>query len=1573
MDEPLFSRRFSLEYSPNYFMRIKQVLHVHSAVVALRVIFALAIAAPITCQNEAEPYFSLSSNRTFGSGDQPSVMLSGWEVPAVQMRVYRVNDPAKFLSEMQDPHSFGGRNPRPAGKLTLLEQIHQWKRGLRRDIRLNLRGQFTESPSAHLQGPSAENQPASKATPSKETYYAQAPLLNRDQLVLSFTQPLTTKERWDSETVPIRVKDKGVFLVEAVYSKFRAYTILVVSDAVLVTKTGRAHALGYFADRNTGEPITGAEISTITRNSTLATVKTDTDGLADLTISQKAQEDLRIIATHGKDVAISNIASWAFSARERSLTGLIYTDRPVYRPGDTMHFRGILRNQEAVGYSVPAGQSVSVQITDPDGKAVYQKDLSTNSNGIVHDDLALAKASALGNYYVEVRSGESQVSGNFEVQEYKKPDYEVRVTPAKPRVIEGESVQATIDARYYFGEPVNNAKVQYSIYRTRYWYPLWYEPDEETGEESGDSGNTYDDAAGEQISQAEGKLDSDGKLTITVPTTVSDNSIDYQYRIEANVTDQAGREISGTGWLTATYGSFLVNVQPTRYIFDPGSTGTFKVQARDYENKPISTAVHVKLTRWNWRQHEETDVLASTDAATGADGSADVDLKLPGSGGSYRVTVSARTPESRMVEDSTYIWVPASGASSFYGEDEQRSVQIIPDKKSYAPGDTAKILIVAGQANTPVLVTVEGRDIRSKKLIRSQGATATFEYAVTNDDAPGFFVSAQFIRNGEMHQSQKRVKVPPEQHQLCISVATDKETYLPGQTATYNLIATAADGKPVANADLSLGVVDEAIYAIRRDTTPNLLNTFYGREYDSVYTENSLTYYFTGEAGTRRMRLAELRPPSQLAQLKPERMVQPKVRKLFPDTAFWAADIVTDASGRAQARVNFPDSLTTWRATIRGVAPENRFGSATQKTIVRKNLILRLALPRFFVQGDEITISGIVHNYLKNNKHARVSVTLAGLDLEGSSGTQEVEVPSRGDMKVDWRVKAQSVRHAKITAQALTNEESDALEFELPVNPPGVSVRQAKGGTIANSGNATFAFTFPTDAVPGSRSLSVRLSPSVAGSLFSALDYLTSFPYGCVEQTMSSFLPDLIVTKAINELGLKQPINQEQLQQKTQAGLDRLYSFQHEDGGWGWWQTDESHPFMSAYVVAGLAEAKRTGLSINENAMTRGANWVAAQLKTDKDLAPDLRAYMQYSLALAGKPDTAALGRIYGERSTLSPDGLALLGLAFEQAKDSRAAEIASQLEKSAKQTSEEAWWPASRDEMLDFEADITPEASAYAMKLISRERPASSLLPKAALWLVNHRNEGYWWSSSKQTAMVIYGLIDYVKVTKELHPDLTASVLVNGQQTATHTFSSDSIVEAPEIVLDESKLGAATNQIQVTSNGQGRLYYSVTAVHYSNAPRLEKQAAVSLNVLRDYFRLAPGKENGAIVYDLNPLDGPVQQGETIAVRLTVTGTDWRYLLVEDPIPAGTEFIERDNLYHIRNRPPWWRYWFTRRELHDDRMAIFQTYFSEGQQQYFYLLKVVNPGVFHVSPARVQPMYQPGIEATTEGRTIEAR
>jgi uncharacterized protein YfaS (alpha-2-macroglobulin family) len=1549
----------------------------------VRLLLMLLLAAPGLSQSEDEPYFSLSSMRTFGADGKPSVSLNAWNVAELEFRVYRVDDPVQFFQQLESAHEFGGRAPRPPHQRTWLERIHAWKHGLRTSIRRGLRDQFTESPSAHLENAFAGGSKPAAPAPAGGTRYAEAQVLNSQQLVLTFRHAPKSHNRWESQNVDVAVNGRGVYLVEAVHGELRAYTILMVSDLVMVTKTGNGRIVNFLADRETGEPVRGAQLFLLTRDARLDTAESDANGLAELKIGDAKdanQNDLRLVARSGPNFAVNTLASYAFETSREHWTGYIYTDRPVYRPGHTVHFKGILRQRGAAGYIVPAGKPFPVEIQDAEQKPIYRKTLTATATGAIRDDLELPASAALGSYSIEIQTGgESSMSGSFEVEEYKKPEYEVRVTPTKARILQGENAQATIDSHYYFGEPVAGAKLKYAVYRSRYWFPLWYESDEDSPPDTGDAeGNDYGD---EQIVDSEGQLDAEGKLAIDFPTSVSDHKTDYRYRIEARVTDAGKREIVGRGNVIATYGSFVVNARPDRYFYQPGGAAAITVEARDYDFKPVRTRIHVELTRWSWRQRSNTvsEVLRSADVDTGADGSGIAQIAIPPQGGSYRLRVSARTPEGRDVEQFTYLWVSGAGETD-YGDGNRKTVQLIPDKKTYRSGETAKVLIVTGKPNTPVLVSIEGRDLRSHRVMRSADSTIILEVPVTPQDEPGIWVSAQYLRKGAMYQGTKNIKVPPVSHRLNIDIATDKPQYRPGDTAQYTVQATSADGKPAPGADISLGVVDEAIYAIRPDTMQGPLGYFFGHDWNMVHTEDSLNFYFNGEAGKRRMRLAALRDASRLAQLKPDRMVQPKIRKAFPDTAFWAADLVTDAAGKAQAKVEFPDSLTTWRATARGVTADTqvgtqvgtRVGAATLKTIVRKNLILRLAVPRFFVQGDEIMISALVHNYLATEKTVRVSLGLKGLDvLEGV--TRDVRVLPRAEVRLDWRVRAQQVRNAVVTGKALSDEESDALELELPVNIPGVKLGQARGGSLAAGSSAAYDLTFPAKVQPGSRLLGIRVSPSIAGSLFGALDYLTTFPYGCVEQTMSSFLPNIVVTQAVNELGLKASLDTAEVQQKIRAGIERLNNFQHEDGGWGWWETDESHPFMTAYVVAGLAQAKAAGVQVDGDRIEKGAKWIAKAFAADPKLAFDLRAYMQYALVLAGKPDAGALGQVFEQRSKLSPYGLAIFGLALELVKDARATEIATALEQLVQQDAEQAWWTASRDQMLDFSEDATPEATAYTVKFLSHQRPNSTLLPKAALWLMNHRNEGYWWSSTKQTAMVIYGLTDYLKATGELNPNMVATVLVNDVPVLTKKLDRATALGVPEVTLDESRLQPGVNHIRVLTTGQGRLYYSTRLEYYSADDKFQKTGNTSLNILREYFKLLPAKDGAKIVYDLAPLSGPVASGDTLAVRLTVTGSEWKYMMVEDPIPSGAEFIERDSSYELRSRPPWWQYFFTRRELHDDRMAIFQTYFPQGQQQYFYLLKVVNPGVFQVSPARVQPMYNSGVMATTEARRLEVK
>src|SRR6266567_7756288 len=300
---------------------------------------------------------------------------------------------------------------------------------------------------------------------------------------------------------------------------------------------------------------------------------------------------------------------------------------------------------------------------------------------------------------------------------------------------------------------------------------------------------------------------------------------------------------------------------------------------------------------------------------------------------------------------------------------------------------------------------------------------------------------------------------------------------------------------------------------------------------------------------------------------------------------------------------------------------------------------------------------------------------------------------------------------------------------------------------------------------------------------------------------MSSFLPNVIVSQALKELQIKSKIDPAALQKKVKAGLDRLYDFQHDDGGWGWWKTDESHPFMTAYVAAGLTQARDAGYEVNPEAIVKASKWLSTNLESGKNIAPDSRAYGVYSLVQSGSKQKPLLDAAWELRSKMSAYGIALLGLALDAASDPRAAEAVATLEAQAVSDDREASWPVKRDAMLDFSGDATPEATAYSLKLLTKLRPASPLLPKAALWLVNHRDQGYYWSSTKQTAMVIYGLTGYLKASGELHPNFSVALSVNGKPVSSTRFTdADGLSpSAPVIHLKAADLAAGANHIRVS------------------------------------------------------------------------------------------------------------------------------------------------------------------------------
>jgi hypothetical protein len=1553
-------------------------MRLKSAFVAVLLCHALVL--PLFAQEDADTgqSFSLTSQRTYLPGEKPEVSVYSHNVTALEFRVYRVNDPVKFFSQMQELHNFGGRAPSlPKQARTWLEKFHAWKHRLWAWVRDFIRAQF--SPESRQQIRLWQMGGGEKKSGAKVESYAQVPVLNQQQVVAVWNWTVPSHERWESATVAVPVSDKGVYLVEATNGTLRAYTIIVVTEIAVITKTAPGRLMSFVVNRRSGDPIAGIMVRVWVDRKEVAADTTDPQGLLDTYLTEAKPENVAVVATSAGQFAINTPGAWNLgNDPDSSLRGYTYTDRPVYRPGDTVHFKSILRAQTVSGYIIPQNRELQLEMRDPrDYKTIWTQTVKLSDMGTAEWSYVIPAEANLGLYYLSMQMGERYIEGtSFSVEDYKKPEYQVKVTAQTPRVLQGQPIKATIDARYYFGEPVANAKVKWVVHTSTYWPMGRGEDDEEAGaDQEGDNPDADnpegdDTYAGEQESENSGTLDADGKLQITIPTKVDSKKHDLTYRIEARVTDAGNREIAGHGFALATYGSFFLTAGPDSYVYAKGSTATVTITAQDYEKKPVQTAFRVEMNRWDWRKGAGQPVTTAQ-GQTDASGKAQIKLTIPDAG-EFRIRVTATTPENRTVETAAFLWAP--GESPWWSGPAQERVQIVPDKKTYQPGDTAHVLIVTGKEPASVLVTVEGNGLYSGQVVKSNGGSITVDVPIKPEYAPNFYVAAVFIRGNKLYQGSKSLTVPPVQQELNVQLLPSKPQYQPGEAASYTIKATDASGKPVA-AEFSLGVVDEAIYAIKPETVGSIVNAFYGRVYSRVTTETSLTYYFSGQAGKRAMQLAAVRSSKAMAQLKPERLVQPKIRKAFPDTAYWMADVRTGSNGQATVHFDYPDAITSWRATTRGVTQDSKVGSAVVNTIVRKNLMVRLVVPRFFRRGDEITISTIVQNYLPTAKVARVSMQFDGLQvLDG--GQRDISVPSRGLMKVDYRVRVLDVDSARVLGKALTDVESDAMELTLPVVPLGVKLAVAQSGSVAVPGKSDTLqpLTFPAGAEVGTRKLTIGVTPSIAGTVFAALDFLTSYPYGCTEQTMSSFLPDVLVANSLKKLGVKSNIDPQVLNKQVQAGLDRLYNYQHPDGGWGWWQTDDSQAFMTAYVLAGLSQAKTAGFEVKQDAIDRGRGWLRPQFDRSEKVKTDLRAYMAYALVLSGTQETAVLDSVWNQRSTLTAYGQALLGLAMLEMSDNRANELSKQIEAEAKQDDSQAWWPSDNNYLLDFYGDTAPETTAYALKLLDHTAAASPLLSKAAVYLVNHRDQGYYWQSTEQTAMVIYGLTDYLERTKELQPNYSVEVQVNGKTVATKKFTAaDALAPATTVVLNESQLAPGTNQIRITKSGEGRLYWSARAEYYSTESKVVNTGSFKLSVARQYYRLSPQQKDGRVVYHLDKLAGPVQVGDTLAVRLTVGGNIWRYLMIEDPIPSGTESIARDDLYELDERPDWWGRWWSNRELRDDRTTFFNMYFPQGQHEYVYLLKVVNPGVFRVSPTSVQPMYQPGYLSTSDALTVTVK
>ncbi|TEU13439.1 MAG: hypothetical protein E3J21_18660, partial [Anaerolineales bacterium] len=1395
--------------------------------------------------------------------------------------------------------------------------------------------------------------------------------------------------------------------------------MMVVSGLNLALKQSQTEALVWATDLKSGQVVADLPVSFWDEFDSLGQGKTGRDGVLQIEY-EKRDTWAPIFAFAGEqgedDFAVAmnrwddGISPWEFNLPAESYSepysAHFYTDRAIYRPGQTVYFKGILRTDDDARYSLPEGvKSLEVTINDDQGKELYKEKLPLNEMGTLHSELALSEEASLGYYSISAQLGEQWFGTGFQVAEYRKPEFQVAVETDRDEYVQGDDIAVSVEATYYFGGPVADADVRWTVLTNDYFF-RW------TGRGRYDFTDydwtqyRYYGPQGEFVTEGEGTTDAQGRFTFKVPADIADKILSQAFTIEAAVTDVNDQQVASRTDAIVHKGFFYIGLAPQAYVGKVDEEQKVDVITVDWESEPAPrkdlTVVfyqHKWYSVWEegedgrfyWKSTVEDTPVLTTTVTTDKEGKA-VAAFTPEKGGVYKIAASGEDEQGNEIRSSTYLWVSGYEFINWRRENHDR-IDLVTDKKSYDVGDTAQILIPSPYAGpVKALLTIERGHIMEHKLLTLETNSDLIEVPIRPEYTPNVYVSVVIVKGMDETEPLASFKigyaalpVSTEEKELQLTIKPDKdveagEHYGPRETVTYDILATDHRGKGV-EAEMSLQLVDLSVLALADMPGADIVEHFWRERNLGVWTGTTLVL------SVDRLNL-QVAPEAKGGGGGPG--AEGVVRRRFPDTAYWNPAVMTDKDGKAQVSVELPDNLTTWRLGAKAITADTQVGLTDVDVISTKDLLVRPVAPRFFVIGDEAELSAIVHNNSDKAIEAEVALKAEGVEVKGEA--QTVEVPAHDKAKVSWSTVVQNaaglqIRQEQEEVKLLFSAEggglSDAVEIVLPVYHYSTPEVVATAGQVEEDERRIEVVALPRRYDPTQGELTVEVDPSLAAGMRDGLKFLEHFPYECIEQTVSRFLPNVMTYRALKDLGVENEELEAKLPQQVSIGLQRIYARQHYDGGWGWWLADDSNRYLTAYVLFGLNEAQRAGFAVEEDVMERAASFLKDNLIRPADVkAPyqgNTQAFILYVLAEYGQGDLGRTVALYQHRQLLSNYGQAYLALALDildPKEKTRVDSLLSDLTSAAIVSATGAHW---EEETIDYwTMNTNTRSTAIVLDALARLAPESGLAPNAVRWLMVARKEGHW-ETTQETVWSIIALTDWMVATGELEADYSYQVTLNGETIMEGVANQDNLDEPQKIQVEVADLlQDVSNQVALErlpptadQTGEGRLWYSMYLRYF-----LPVEDVKALNrgviVARQY----------TLVDDPDQFVDGAQVGDVIKVKLTVIApNDLHYVVVEDPLPAGCEALdtslkttsivgEAPEVRRVTDRMwdwgwGWW--WFSHTELRDEKVVLFSTYLRKGTYEYTYLMRASVPGQFLVMPSVAYEFYFPEVFGRSDG------
>ena len=1417
--------------------------------------------------------------------------------------------------------------------------------------------------------------------------------------------------------------------------------ILQLTDIGLAWKLTGKEAMIYAFSCDTGAPLPGVKLQLYGEDAAvLESASTDASGLATIPRSEAVRH---LHATLGADSyltafdsSLDTVGLWHFPVRytwnkpaEAPRKAFLFTDRSLYRPGETVRMKGIVRTQRGNAIEPAKPGPARIVITDPTDKEIHARTVTISENGSFDFTYSLP-AGKTGTHLIRLEYPEELAeaaaledqwqkqeallaSARFEiplrVEEFRRNAFEVGQTIATlPPGAANISVDLT--AKYYQGQPVAAGQVKYfsrvtaqnpyperfrdflfGNHRTNdwaYWYHYFGYRDDEVSEA--------------QISQNQGEtlLSADGKASLSVAIPQAEFPTSREVVISSEVTDANNQTLTSAATATVHPASVYVGVSRIDSLVRAGDAVPLKIVATDPNGEPFPGAVQVTatLTRevnsavksrmvsgaTTTRNNVEEETVSTTELAIDPAASAGQGTTLtvkPKSNGRHFLTLRGTDPDGRAFATVTYFDVYGTNEFPWLYEDGLR-VKMVAEKKSYKPGETARLLVLTPIEGT-ALVTVEREKVLRTFSVQLKADKPVIEVPLTADDAPNAFVSVLIVKGAkesarELKEPQLRLGyceliVENLRDKLAVKLETPAPSYRPGDEVTLTGSITLADSKPAAGAEVTFYAEDEGTLAVMGYETPKPMDYFYtprnldvesGTSFQNFISEDPEKQYFSNKGffiggGGDLAKLADL------------------LRKSFDPCATWAPALVTDAAGKFSHRFKLPDTLTRYR--LIAVAHQNaaRFGHAESSIVVKKDLMLEPKTPRFANQSDTFNTQVLVQNASTFTgtweiKFSTASGAETPCTIPIGSTTETVTLAPGASTTVIFPTRAASTGEAVLTFQAtpvslsggkltpdLKRNLSDAVEARFPVQYPMPLLRQMKLVNLDKPGvKQDLRSHLDAKFLDGSGEIDLEFSRSPLVEAGGSVDFLLHYPYGCIEQSTSSLIPWLTVEELSPVIPSFAKIPEKKVQAAIQAGADRLLSMQLPDGSFTYWPggTDPA-PWTTAYAGMGLILAAEKGANVPDSAieslkknLIESLRGIAAE-KSASALETHTRALLV--LALGGSPQPAYRNALVDRIAELTPSSRCLLATAIAAEEKGNPANLA--IAKSVL-TSKVAF-KLKNDDWMPWSA-----ADAYNLIAWLAVDPKGPEPTKALDRMLHERNPyGHWrttWANGwSLLAMAAFAgnqnLSDQpVALTFETDAGTETISLTCDQPAAARSFKL-----TPDLKLDLTADQSAFVRLKIAAKPQ-------------IAP-MQPAATNGLSIDRIYERV---NADGSAQIMTEPQVGDLIR---VSLRVTLPKDNTRYLVIEDPLPAvfetvNTDFKSQRAAAGIRTSENDWQ--VSHSELRSDRAAFFlDEIWRKGTYTLTYLARCTLAGQATAPPAKVESMYDPENFALSASRVFSAK